>query len=224
MKKKHLLIVEDEAIVAMEIANYLSSLNYHIVATCASEKEVLYYLLNNKIDLILMDIFLEESNGIETALKIKKIKPNIAIIFLSASIDEETISKAITVNPEAYLFKPFHRQELAVAIRIALKHHSIEQRRKGNLIFDDEFSFDNSSLELICCGETIHLTKKERMLLILFLEKKNFFISILEIEYELWPDKPSNDSRRRSLISRLRAKLKHKFIETYNSEGYLFRI
>jgi len=78
-------------------------------------------------------------------------------------------------------------------------------------------------LELICCGEIVSLTKKERILLKLFLDNPNRLISNITMEYEIWGDEPVNNNRRRTLVSRLRAKLKHKFIETRSLEGYIFR-
>jgi len=220
---KNILIVEDESIVAMEIESYLLSLNYNIISICSTADEAYKKTISNDIDLILMDIYLIESDGIEASIRIKKIKPHLPIIFLSAYMDEETIDRAIEVNPEAYLTKPFNRKDLAVSIKIALKNKE-SIMMTGDIILDNEFSFDTKSLALICCGENVSLTKKERTLLTLFLKQKNHLITIEKIEYELWPNKPSNDSRRRSLISRLRAKLKHKFIETHASEGYVFRV
>jgi len=147
------------------------------------------------------------------------IKQDELELFANGKIED----RAIKVNPEAYLTKPFNRKDLAVSIKIALKDKE-SHTLTGDTPLDKEFSFDTKSLELICCGEHVSLTKKERTLLTLFLKHKNHLIPIENIEYELWPNKPSNDSRRRSLISRLRAKLKHKFIETHASEGYIFKI
>ena len=223
MKSPNILIVENESIVAMEIENYLFSLDYTIIGICSSAEDAYQKAIHNDVDLVLMDIYLENSSGIEATRKIKQSKPNLPIIFLSAYIDEETISQAIKVNPQAYLMKPFNRNELAVAIKIALNYQN-KNRVKGDIYLDNEFSFESKSSQLICCEEVVSLTKKERTLLKLFLKNINTLISITTIEYELWPDKPSNNSRRRSLISRLRAKLKHRFIETYSSEGYIFKI
>lgn len=224
--KTNILIVEDERIVAMEIESYLLTLNYNIVAICSTSEDAYKKVMKNSVDLVLMDIYLDQSNGIEATKKIKQQKPNLPIIFLSANMDEETINQAIAVNPEAYLVKPFNRRELAVAIKIALKHNQNDSpqknKNKGDVYFDNEFTFNTHSSKLICSGEEVNLTKKERSLLILFLRNKNQLLSIETIEYELWSDKPSNDSRRRSLICRLRAKLKHKFIQTHSSEGYTF--
>jgi CheY-like chemotaxis protein len=105
-----ILIVEDESIVAMEIESYLLSLNYTVIGICSTADEAYEKATSNDIDLVLMDIFLIESNGIEATQRIKKIKPNLPVIFLSAYMDEETIDQAIKVNPEAYLTKPFNRK------------------------------------------------------------------------------------------------------------------
>lgn len=218
------LIVEDESIVAMEIASYLSDLGYHVVAIASTANEAYEIAMSKRVDLILMDIYLTQSNGIDVALKIKAQK-EIPIIFVTAYIDDATIDRAIAINPVAYLVKPFNRKELFAAIKIGLRQLNCpEHTLIGDKILDHEFSFDTNGSQLICCSEVVHLSKKERALLELFLKHVNMLICFSTIEYEIWPDKPSNSSRRRTLISRLRAKLKHRFIETFNSEGYIFKL
>ncbi len=225
MSEANVLIVEDERIVAMEIESYLCKLGYHIVGICSTADEAYDMAIDYKIDVILMDIYLIDSSGIEATSRIKAVKPDIPVIFLTAHMDEDTIEEAVAVDPVAYLVKPFNRNELLVAIKIALKRSLFQKEiRVGEIILDREFSYDNEPFQLICCSEVISLSKKERILLELFLKNKNRLVSNMMMEYELWPDQLSNPSRRRTLISRLRAKLKHKFIETFSSEGYIFRI
>ena len=221
---KKILIVEDESIIALEIESYLTTLGYKIIGIASTAEDAYNLAIESEVDLILMDIYLIQSNGVDAALKIKKEK-NVPIIFLTAHMDEETIERAIQVNPVAYLTKPFNRQELFAAIKIGLSQCcQTNNTLIGEIILDHEFSFDTKSSQLICCNEEVHLSKKERQLLELFLDNQNRLISFMTMEYELWADKPSNDSRRRTLISRLRAKLKHRFIETYASEGYIFKV
>jgi len=220
----NILIVEDERIVSMEIESYLSSLGYNIVAISSTADEAYENAMQYEVDLILMDIYLINSNGIDAAMRIKE-KKDIPIVFLTAYIDEETIDRAIAVDPVAYLQKPFNRQELFAAIKIGLRQLNFSEHTFiGDIVLDSEFSFDTNASQLICCSEIVHLSKKERALLELFLTYQNMLITFSMIEYEIWPDKPSNSSRRRTLISRLRTKLKHRFIETYSSEGYIFKI
>jgi len=225
MSNKNILIVEDESIVAMEIDSYLSRHNYNVVGICSNGDDAYEMALNLDVDLILMDIFLLNSNGIETVIKIKEKKSDMPIVFLTAYMDEETIDKAVATNPVAYLIKPFNRQELLASIKIGLQNKNrLYSNRVGDIYLDNEFSFESSTSQLICCGEVVHLTKQERYLLIFFIENRNRLISNDMIEYKIWPDRPSNNSRRRSLLSRLRSKLKHKFIETISSEGYILKI
>ena len=224
MSNKNILIVEDESIVAMEIESYLNQYNYNIVGICANGDDAYEIAINLDVDLILMDIFLLNSNGIETAIKIKKKKSDMPIIFLTAYMDEETIDRAVAVNPVAYLIKPFNRQELLASIKIGLQNrNTLCCNIEGDIYLDDEFSFDSHNSQLICCGGVVHLTKQEKRLLIFFIENRNKLLSNDMIEYKIWPNKPNNDSRRRSLLSRLRSKLKHKFIKTISSEGYVLK-
>jgi len=223
----NILIVEDERIVSMEMESYLTKLGYNIISICSDADSAYESAISNPVDLILMDIYLIDSDGIEATSRIKKIKPDIPVIFLTAHMDEDTIERAVAVHPEAYLEKPFNRKELSIAIRIGLNKNNIFEKDNiivGDIYLDREFSFDNKTKQLICCNEIVNLTKKEKKLLNLFLDNKNRLISITTMEYEIWPDQFSSATRRRSLISRLRAKLKHRFIETYSSEGYIFKV
>lgn len=222
---KNILIVEDESIVAMELESYLQKLNYNVVGICTTADEAYEKAINNDVDLILMDIYLINSDGIEATKRIKAKKEKMPIVFITAYMDEETIDRAIAVNPVAYLSKPFNRKELCVAIKLGLQQYQKQTKYlRGDIIMDEEFSYDTQSGQLICSNEEVHLSKKERKLLELFLKHPNTLISFITMEYELWADKPSNDSRRRTLISRLRAKLRHRFIETLASEGYILKL
>ncbi|CAA6807447.1 MAG: Two-component hybrid sensor and regulator [uncultured Sulfurovum sp.] len=220
----NILIIEDQEASSLELKNYLLNLGYTIVGICPSPKDAYQEIMASKIDLILMNDKLLGNNGIDVVKQIREDHA-IPIIFLSERMDKKIIDKAMTLDPIAYLLNPFNHRELCVAIKIGLSHVYYEVHTlRGDILLDHEFSFDTKSAQLICCSEEVHLSKKERMLLELFLKYQNTLISFMTMEYELWADKPSNDSRRRTLISRLRAKLKHRFIETYASEGYIFKI
>ena len=92
------------------------------------------------------------------------------------------------------------------------------------MILDHEFSYDPDNHTLYCCNELISLTKKENELLELFLNNKNNIVDFYTIENTIWPDKETNTNTIRTLVKRLRQKLKHKFIESVPSRGYTFMI
>lgn len=217
------LIVEDESIVALEIANYIRGLGYEVLDFVANAKDAMAIVKMEDIDLILMDVYIKgDVDGIACAKSIKELK-NIPIIYISAFSDDETLERAIATEPSSYLVKPFNRKELKVAMRIATKKYD-KKIRVGDVIFDKEFSFNQETQELIYLGESIHLTKQEQMLLMLLVSNKNNILSIYTLENTIWPFKDNNENTRRSLIRRLRAKLNYKFLETLHSIGYRLNI
>ncbi len=224
----NILIVEDESIVALDISHFIQTLGYNTCATVSSAAKALEVVDAQKVDLILMDVYIKgDIDGISCAKEIQQ-KQNIPIIYISAFSDDETLTRAIETNPTNYLIKPFNTKELEIAIKIALKkfHISSNEERHivGDVILDDDFSYDSVSHELIMLEEKIHLTKQEKQLLDLLIRCKNQILSIYKMENELWPDKESNENTRRALISRLRSKLNYKFIETIHSIGYRINI
>jgi len=223
----NVMIVEDESIVAMEIDSYISSLGCKVTAIVSSAKEV-YTAIEKEIpDLILMDIYLEEEiDGIETASIVKKKYLQVEIIFLSANKDEYNIDRAIDINPVSYLSKPFNRQELLAALKMAknriIKELPAHTPCESQISFDDEFTYDTKTKMLYCCDNFVHLTKKETQLLDLFIENKNTVINLYTLESRIWADTYVNSNTVRTLIRRLRSKLKQNFIETVSTQGYIF--
>jgi DNA-binding response OmpR family regulator len=229
MKDINILIVEDESIVAMEIESYLSKLDYNVIDICSNAKDVLKAVNDNRIDIVMMDICIKGNiDGIETAEMIKKSHPHIEIIFLTANLDDYNADRAINTDPIAYLSKPFNREELRVFLKIALrkinKNTSTDISNKHIIILDYEFSYDPVNHILYCYNEIINLTKKENELLNLLIKNKNNLLNYYIIENTIWPNKTTNTNTIRTLVKRLRQKLKHKFIETVSSRGYKLNI
>lgn len=215
-----ILIVEDESLVALDLSQTLSEAGYEIVGIASNGKDAIALACKHEPDVVLMDILLKgDIDGIETARKIK-IKQNPAVIFLTALKKDTDIERAIEVNPSAYLIKPFEKKALFIALKIALSENRDKNLLQGDILLDDAFSFDSSSQQLICKGQFINLTKKERQLLSLLIESANTIVTFYDIENTIWPEKSSNINTIRALISHLRSKLNYKFIETISGIGY----
>jgi len=220
------LIVEDEVIVAMDISHFINGLGYEVVGMASEGTQAQKMAQELVPDVILMDINIKGTlDGIEVASKIREASA-IPIIYVTAYLDDITIERAVETNPAAYLVKPFNKQELQATLKIATKRNRrhLDDARilRGDMFIDDEFSFDSVSRQLICCGTYVHLTQRELQLLELLIDTKQNVLSFYELENSIWPDKSVNESTRRALVSRLRAKLKHQFITTLPSQGYRF--
>lgn len=121
-----ILVVEDEAITAMDIKRTLEKLNYS-VAGIADRGDIAIRLTDElKPDLILMDITLKgDFDGIECASLINKAH-NIPIVYLSVHNDEETIERSKSTNPYGYLLKPLNDRDLNSCIRMSLFRYKSE--------------------------------------------------------------------------------------------------
>lgn len=130
MGENKLLIVEDEGVTALEIQCKVEEWGYSVVGVVSSGEEAVKTALDQRPDLILMDIVLKEKlNGIEAAKLIKE-SYDVPIIYLTAYGDEKTLQKAKITYPQAYLLKPFEENELKFAIEMGLYKHDMETRLK----------------------------------------------------------------------------------------------
>jgi len=125
--KYRILVVEDEVIVAQDIAKHLELLNYHIVSLATTGEEAIMQAGEYRPDLALVDIKLSgKMDGIEAARKIG-LELNIPVIFLTAFADDAILERAKTAQPFGYVLKPFTVADLHSSITMAIGKHTAEQ-------------------------------------------------------------------------------------------------
>ena len=130
MEKAKILIVEDEAIIAMELESQLQSLGYEVTSIVDTGEKAIEKADKDKPDLILMDITLEDKmDGIETS-KVIKDRFGIPVVFLTAYADEERIDRAKLTLPFGYLIKPARERDLRITFEMALYFSKIDKERK----------------------------------------------------------------------------------------------
>jgi PAS domain S-box-containing protein len=154
MNKTTVLIVEDEAIVAADLAGKLGQLAYEVVGTAAAGEEAVELACRLLPRVVLMDIWLKGSmDGIEAAEAIRR-RIDVPVIYLTAHSDSATLTRAKLTEPFGYILKPFEERELATTIEMALyKHQSDRQLREQrewlritlNSIGDAVITCDNDS-------------------------------------------------------------------------------
>lgn len=129
MTESRILVVEDEAIVAMGIKQKLEDLGHHVVDTVYTGEDAVGTALKTEPDLILMDIVLKGNmDGIEAAAKIRN-QLDIPVIYLTAYSDEEVLERARMTEPYGYIIKPFKKSELNANIEMALYKHAEDQKK-----------------------------------------------------------------------------------------------
>jgi len=131
MNPSRILIVEDEAIVAMDLKLHLQELGYDLVALAATGEEALAATARQAPDLVLMDISLGAGmDGIETARHLQSL--GIPVVFLTAFADEGTLARAKESGPYGYLLKPFDERTLHSTLEMAFYRHRMEQELKAS--------------------------------------------------------------------------------------------
>ncbi len=127
MSEKAVLVVEDEAITAMEIRATLNRLGYRVSGIASTEEEAISNTMKHSPDLILMDIHLKgKDDGISLADQLRT-KFDIPVVYLTAFSDDDTLKRALFTQPYGYIVKPFSEQELRSMIETALYKHTLDK-------------------------------------------------------------------------------------------------
>ena len=120
-----ILIVEDEPIVADDIAVCIEEMGHDLIEICNSADQALLALEEHDIDVVLLDIKIKgDRDGIQLAQLIRQ-KSNIPFIFISSLYDKATTIRAKNAEPSAYIVKPFKDEDIQVALNMALTKKQI---------------------------------------------------------------------------------------------------
>jgi PAS domain S-box-containing protein len=138
-RRARVFVVEDEALIAMELEDRLTGLGYVVAGTASRGEKALELIPASAPDVVLMDIRLAGAlSGIETAQRLRPLT-HVPVIFLSAYSDEALLRQAGTVLPFGYLVKPFEERELHATIQMALYKHQMERAlRESNVRLEEK--------------------------------------------------------------------------------------
>src|ERR1700722_4909056 len=107
-----IFIVEDEGLIAANLASILVRLGYEVVGIAESSKGAIDQIARLVPELILMDIQIKgEMDGIEMAGAVRE-RFDIPVIFLTGHTDQETLDRAKMTGASGFLPKPFHHMTL----------------------------------------------------------------------------------------------------------------
>jgi DNA-binding LytR/AlgR family response regulator len=175
-----ILIVEDEMLIAANIANQLDAFGYEIIGIIPRGEEAIKVVQNEKPDLVLMDINLKgEIDGIETAKRIQQ-EGQIPIIYLTANNDDENFNRAKATHPYGFLSKPFKRLDLQRALELAsiriLQENNEPKTEQNALKLEDRiFVKQNDLMCKILIADILYL-EADRNYCQVFTKDKNYLL------------------------------------------------
>jgi PAS domain S-box-containing protein len=123
-----IVIVEDEAIVAMDLEQQLLDFGYSVPAILASGEEAVQRIIKDPPDLVLMDIQLRDIMDGISAMKEIKRSVQVPVVYLTAYADRATLYRARETEPHGYLVKPFNDETLRTTVEMALHKFQSEQK------------------------------------------------------------------------------------------------
>jgi len=157
-----IMIVEDEAIIALRLEQDLTTIGYNVVGISYSGEEALEKASSLGPDLIMMDIMLPGKFDGITVAKIVKSELNIPVIFLTAFSEDKIIERAKKAEPFGYILKPFQDREIKAAIEVAFYKVEMEKALKES---EEKFrALANNANDgiLIVAGDGEHVYANKR--------------------------------------------------------------
>jgi CheY-like chemotaxis protein len=120
MSKGTVLVVEDEVLVGLEIREDLEAAGYSVSDVVASADAAMASVARQRPSLVVLDIRIEgEEDGVDIARKLRE-DFDLPALFLTAYSDPQTLERAATTLPSAYLLKPFDERELVANVEMIL--------------------------------------------------------------------------------------------------------
>ncbi|NET46300.1 bifunctional diguanylate cyclase/phosphodiesterase [Okeania sp. SIO2B3] len=175
MSKSKILIVEDESIIAEDLADSLTIMGYTVMDIVSSAEEAIVIAVEKQPNLILMDVMLQgKMDGITAAEQIH-LSSQIPIIFLTAYTDDKTLQRVKATNPFGYIVKPFEERNLHLTIEIALQRYQYDPitQLPNRSLFTDQLNEIISYQNHSNLGKLCHLNKSQ----------KNTYFPIIPILY-----------------------------------------
>jgi DNA-binding response OmpR family regulator len=179
------LVIEDEPKVASFIKRGLEELSFEVdVAHDGTAGEKL--ALSKTYDIMLLDIIIPGTGGIDLCRNIKKSKPDIPILMLTALGTTEDKVSGFEAGADDYLLKPFEFAELVARIKALTRRAKVGTVKHSSMLEFADLKLDLDKKVAIRGGNVINLTAKEFLLLEYFIRNRERVISRPELAEKIW--------------------------------------
>lgn len=216
-----ILLLEDEFLLSRSIRTYLLSCG-HLVDHYDNGKDVLKVIKEKQHDFYILDINTPLIGGMECLEAIVKKFPDTPKIMISAYNDIEHISGAFDIGCSDYLKKPFNLKELQIRIeRLFCKSNNTIEAINPIIRLSKHYTFNKETDTLYYDDYPQRFSKKEHSLILLFISNLGEIITDESIQSFIWNGEYVEASTIRSLVNRVRSKLKEDIVQNIRGFGYL---
>ncbi len=204
--KNIILIIEDELSIRRFLKTSLLNQDHQLLETNRGQ-EGIQLALDNKPDLILLDLGLPDMDGMEVIKKIREWA-SIPIIILSARDQENAKVQALDLGADDYLIKPFGIEELNARIRVALRHAERMNEQESTVFQAGDLQVDLVNREVRIKGEKCVFSPIQYAILTALVRRANKLVTHKQLLTEIWGENHVEDiDYLRIYIHQLRQKL-----------------
>lgn len=201
-----ILVIEDDASIKRFLKTSLMAQSYHVMEATTGQ-EGLQLALDNKPDLILLDLGLPDMDGVVVIKKIREWS-SIPIIILSARDQENAKVKALDLGADDFLTKPFGMHELNARIRVALRHAQRVQEEESPIFHSGNLQIDLINHAVWIGDEKITLSPIQHEILTALVRRADKIVTHKQLLQEVWgADHAKDIDYLRIYIHQLRQKL-----------------
>ncbi|MEN8194088.1 MAG: response regulator transcription factor [Bacteroidota bacterium] len=183
-RKKHILVVEDDLSILMGLQDNLIAEGYK-VTTASNGTDGFNLASNNNFDLLILDIMLPGMNGFDICKRIKKEKPLLPIVMLTARSSEMDMVSGLDYGADDYITKPFSLSELLARIRAVIRRAYPDKKELENYSFGN-VTIDFKKMQAFVNGEEIKFTVKEFAIMEYFIRHSGEVVHRHDLLNEVW--------------------------------------
>lgn len=221
-------IAEDDLKIASLLKSALEE-NGYTAFTVDNGKTALKHFLEEKFDLLILDVMLPEINGHQLCQQLREVNSQIPILMLTAlgTVDDKV--SGLESGADDYLVKPFHLKELLARITALLRRSQPQDLTSDqHLLCYEDLCLNTYSKEVKRGQVSINLSAKEFVLLELFLRHPNRLLSRQFIAEQAWDinfDTGTNviDVYINFLRKKIEKGFERKLIHTKINMGYILK-
>lgn len=223
---KKILIVDDDKRVVQMLVEYMKLYDFKTVCAYSGRDALAFF--DETIDLIVLDINMDDINGIDVCRKIRE-NNNVPIIMLSANAASFEKIKALGEGADDYVVKPFDPLELIARIKAhinRIERYKASKNLEAPIEFDDIKIYRNA-YKVTKNGADICLSNTEFRLLVYLTDNAFKAVSRQQILKDVWQSDLYDENIVNTYIKRIREKLEgmggnEKYIKSIRGVGYMF--
>ncbi|MFH0943721.1 MAG: response regulator transcription factor [Planctomycetota bacterium] len=226
-QRQTILVVEDDTPIRVGIVELLTVSGFNVLE-CSNGDAGLKAALSGHLDLALLDVFLPGMDGFELLERIRKERPGLPVIMVTARGAETDRVRGLEGGADDYVVKPFSPKELLARVNAVLRR-SYERIGSVRRLAAQGATVDLERSEvLLQSGEARSLSERDVQFLSYLAESKGRAVSRDELLLRVWGINPKGIHTRTvdMLVKRLREKLNDpqespRFIQTVRARGYM---